>query len=59
MLHLSVQDARACYEQVRALIQSKDFPGVRAAAPKPEPYGALVTYVWDPSGVLFHLAQWA
>ena len=23
-----------------------------------EPYGALVTYVWDPSGVLLHLAQW-
>jgi hypothetical protein len=28
------------------------------AAPKQEPYGACVTYVWDPSGVLLHLAQW-
>lgn len=59
MLHLSVQDAQACYEQVCALIQLKDFPGVRASAPKQEPYGALVTYLWDPSGVLLHLAQWA
>lgn len=23
-----------------------------------EPYGALVTYAWDPSGVLIDLAQW-
>ena len=26
--------------------------------PKQEPYGALVTYVWDPSGILLHLAEW-
>ena len=59
MLHHSVEDAQACYEQVRAPIESKDFSCARAAAPKQEPYGALVTYVWDPSGVLLHLAQWA
>lgn len=58
MLHLSVADAQACFEQVHALIQSKNFPGARVTAPKQEPYGALVTYVWDPSGVLLHLAQW-
>lgn len=58
MLHVTVEDARACYEQVSALVASKKFPGARVEAPKQEPYGAVVTYVWDPSGVLLHLAQW-
>jgi hypothetical protein len=26
--------------------------------PTPQAYGALVTHLWDPSGVLLHLAQW-
>jgi hypothetical protein len=28
------------------------------APPKHEDYGARVTYVWDPAGVLLHLAEW-
>ena len=58
MLHLSVRDARACHAQLQALVDSGAFPGVRVAAPAEESYGALVTYAWDPSGVLLHLAQW-
>ena len=58
MLHLSVADAGAWYERVSALVDGGGFPGVRGAAPKHETYGALVTYVWDPSGVLLHCAQW-
>lgn len=58
MLHLTVDDAEACFEQVTALIESKRFAGVRVSKPKQEPYGALVTYVWDPCGVLIHMAQW-
>jgi hypothetical protein len=58
MLHISVQDATNCYAQISQLIKSERFPGARVAPPKQEPYGALVTYVWDPSGVLLHLAQW-
>ena len=34
------------------------FRARRVAPPKAEPYDATVTYVWDPSGVLLHLAQW-
>ena len=58
MLHITVADAQSCFEQVTALIETGRFAGVRVSKPKQEPYGALVTYVWDPSGVLLHLAQW-
>ena len=58
MLHITVEDAEACYEQVSALIETGRFAGVRVSKPKQEPYGALVAYVWDPSGVLLHLAEW-
>jgi catechol 2,3-dioxygenase-like lactoylglutathione lyase family enzyme len=58
MLHLTVEDAQSCYEQVTRVLSEGRFPEARVAAPKREPYGAVVTYVWDPSGVLLHLAQW-
>jgi hypothetical protein len=58
MLHISVADARACHTQVSAALAGEAFPGARVAPPRHEPYGALVTYVWDPAGVLLHLAQW-
>lgn len=58
MLHISVKDAAACFAQIRELVDSGRFPSARVAPPKQEPYGALVTYTWDPSGVLLHLAQW-
>lgn len=58
MLHITVQSAESCFKQMKELIGSGRFPGVRASKPKQEPYGALVTYVWDPAGVLLHLAQW-
>jgi hypothetical protein len=58
MLHITVQDAKACFEQISRLLSGGRFPTARVAAPREEPYGAIVTYVWDPSGVLLHLAQW-
>ncbi|MGD9945239.1 MAG: VOC family protein [Burkholderiaceae bacterium] len=58
MLHVSVDDAHAWHEHVRAVLASDRFPGARVSAPKQEAYGARVTYVWDPSGVLIHFAQW-
>ena len=58
MLFLTVADAQACFEQIDALLSGGRFPGARVAAPKREAYGAVVTYMWDPAGVLLHLAQW-
>lgn len=58
VLHLTVDDAQACYAHVSALVESGQFPGVQVQSPRYEPYGALVTYAHDPSGVLIHFAQW-
>ncbi|MFK3846512.1 glyoxalase [Stenotrophomonas sp. NPDC078853] len=58
MLHVAVQDAAACFNAIRALLDTGKYPGARVALPRSEPYGAQVTYVWDPAGVLLHLAQW-
>jgi len=58
MLHITVADAQSCFAQISALLAGGGFPGARVSAPKQEPYGALVSYVWDPSGILLHLAQW-
>jgi hypothetical protein len=57
MLHLTVADAHAWHAHVSALLAGGAFPGARVAPPKREDYGALVTHVWDPSGVLLHFAQ--
>lgn len=58
MLYISVQNAASCYSAIAEALKSGRFPGTRVAPPKLEPYGALVTYVWDPVGVLLHLAEW-
>ena len=58
MLHLTVEDAQAWHRHVASLLQDKRFPGARVQPPKLQPYGALVTFVHDPSGVLLHLCEW-
>ena len=58
MLHVTVADAAACHAQIAAVLATGHYGDARVAPPKQEDYGALVTYVWDPGGVLLHLAQW-
>ena len=57
MLHITVEDAQAWFEHASAVIKAGNWPHARVNAPKQEDYGAIVTYVWDPSGVLLHFAQ--
>ncbi len=57
MLHLTVADAQSWYERARAVLQSREFGPARVREPAPQGYGALVTFVWDPAGVLLHFAQ--
>jgi predicted lactoylglutathione lyase len=57
MLHLTVNDAHAWHQLVTDVLAQRSFGAARTTAPKLEQYGALVTHVWDPSGVLWHLAQ--
>jgi len=58
MLHITVQDARAWHQHVSAVLEGKKFPQARVQPPKLQPYGAIVTFVHDPTGVLLHLCQW-
>ncbi|MEM1248524.1 MAG: hypothetical protein AAGA81_22840 [Acidobacteriota bacterium] len=57
MIHVTVEDVDACYAQAREVVAEGEFEPARSQAPKDEPYGARVAYVWDPSGVLIHFAQ--
>lgn len=58
MLHLTVADAQAWYQHVSAVLRGGEFADARVQPPKLQAYGALVTFVHDPSGVLLHLCQW-
>lgn len=56
MLMLTVDDARAWYDHAATLIKSGGLGAARLLEPKQEHHG-LVTYVWDPCGVLLHFTQ--
>lgn len=57
MLHITVENAQAWYEHAKTVLASRSFGAACVNPPRKEDYGALVTYVWDPSGVLLHFAQ--
>ena len=57
MIHVTVEDAAAWHQHVSELLGSGRFGEARCKPPHEEPYGALVCHVWDPCGVLIHLAQ--
>jgi len=57
MIHISVEDSRAWWEHASKVIADGNYKNVRLTKPKEEPYGAIVTFIWDPSGVLLHMAQ--
>ena len=58
MLHIAVEDAQAWYEHVSSIVRTKKFAGARVQPPTRQAYGAVVTFVHDPAGVLLHLCQW-
>lgn len=58
MLLIKVEDAQAWWEQASAVIKAGKYKNARVKEPEEQPYGALVTHVWDPSGVLLHFAQY-
>ena len=57
MLHVTVEDAQAWFEHASKVIEAGKWQFARLTPPRKENYGALVTHVWDPSGVLLHFAQ--
>lgn len=58
MLHLTVEDAQDWYRHVSAILNRDKSYGARIQPPKLQAYGAIVTFMHDPSGVLLHLCQW-
>ena len=58
MLAIIVADANAWYQRVVRVLDDRPYGNARVAEPKVEPWGATVTYVWDPCGVLLHFTQW-
>ncbi len=57
MLHFMVGSAEAWYQHLSSLDLAKKFKGVKVSEPKLQPWGLIITYVWDPAGVLLHFAQ--
>jgi len=57
MLHMSVDNADEWYQHITSVIDEGDYGAARVTAPKLEDYGARVSYVFDPSGVLWHFAE--
>lgn len=58
MLHITVEDAQAWYRHAASVLGDGDFPDARVQPPVRQAYGATVTFVHDPTGVLLHLCQW-
>jgi Glyoxalase/Bleomycin resistance protein/Dioxygenase superfamily len=57
MMHMFVEDIDAWWPRIADLDLSKRY-GVKApSAPALQPWGLVVAYVWDPSGVLWRIAK--
>ena len=55
MMAMHVADMEDWWAHVESVVASGEFPGVRAKAPQLEDWGMRVMYLWDPSGVLWHI----
>ena len=58
MIHITVDDARAWWEHASKVIEDGGYKYARVREAQEQCYGALVTFVWDPSGILLHFAQY-
>ncbi|MEM1093545.1 MAG: VOC family protein [Bacteroidota bacterium] len=57
MLFVEVESADVWHAHAQAAIETGAYGDAGVQPPKDEAYGARVTYVSDPSGVLLHFAQ--
>jgi hypothetical protein len=57
MLVVEVADAVAWYHHVERVLAEGNFGDAQVAEPEQQEWGALVTYAWDPCGVLLHFTQ--
>jgi hypothetical protein len=57
VMHVLVEDVNAWWRHIDSLSLVRQFGVSPPSPPKVEPWGLTVTYVFDPSGVLWHFAQ--
>jgi catechol 2,3-dioxygenase-like lactoylglutathione lyase family enzyme len=57
VMHLLVSDVAAWWARIAALGLATRYDVQAPRAPTPEPWGLTVAYIWDPSGVLWHIAE--
>ena len=57
MMHLLVKDAQAWWARIAALDLAARYGVGPPSPPKLQPWGLVVAYVWDPAGVLWHIAE--
>lgn len=57
MMLIDVDDAVAWHKHVANVIKGGNWKYARLEKPSEQSFGALVTHVWDPSGILLHFAQ--
>lgn len=57
MMHVLVDDVQEWWKHIDSLDLTNRFRVSPPAAPKAEPWGLTVAYVFDPAGVLWHFAE--
>lgn len=57
VMHVLVKDVNAWWQYLHSLDLASKFDVSPPAPPRVEPWGLTVTYVFDPTGVLWHFAE--
>ena len=57
MMQLMVDDLDAWWTHIEALDLPGKFNVQPPRAPTMQPWGLRIAYLWDPSGVLWHISQ--
>lgn len=57
MMHLLVNDVESWWRRIEGLDLAVKYQVKAPAAPALQPWSLTVAYVFDPSGVLWHIAQ--
>jgi hypothetical protein len=57
MMHLLVNDVEGWWKRIESLNLEVSYDVQPPTAPALQPWGLKVSYVFDPSGVLWHVAQ--
>ncbi|MEM6820431.1 MAG: VOC family protein [Verrucomicrobiota bacterium] len=57
MIQLEVHDVQAWWQHLSNCEIETKFGGTKLEAPQKQPWGATVSFLHDPSGVLWHLCQ--